>query len=421
MRTKSKLFGIIVFMAMIGLLFAACDNGSSTHTHSFGSWTQQTPATCTAAEVQKRVCSSCGEIQTQSIGNPAGHTFVYWVCNACDKVDGSEFGEALDSIFNIQRALTDPTAVEPIMLAVKLDLGNMQAASLWGQLLTEVGSVGKEVILDLSECTMSGTPEDGTAFDPNASSATTGKGFIIGIVLPSTAKSTRDRTQSTVAFNGFTKLKFFSGANLQTIGKYAFYGLTSLDMTALPAKVTVISDYAFYGCTNLALTSLPGGVKTISNAAFMNCSSKLALTSLPPALETIGASAFATCHGLTIDSITLAGEARSIGYQAFYNCIGITSISLDVYDLQAVFYSCNKLEKVDISENIKEIGNETFRYCTILAEVICRAEAPPSLGTDVFSGDSAALKIYVPADSVDTYKAAANWSSHAAKISAITP
>jgi hypothetical protein len=35
------------------------------------------------------------------------------------------------------------------------------------------------------------------------------------------------------------------------------------------------------------------------------------------------------------------------------------------------------------------------------------------------SGTAADLKIYVPADLVDTYKAASNWSAYADKIMAI--
>jgi hypothetical protein len=41
------------------------------------------------------------------------------------------------------------------------------------------------------------------------------------------------------------------------------------------------------------------------------------------------------------------------------------------------------------------------------------------LGTNVFQNNPTAQQIKVPADSVENYKAATNWSTYADKISAI--
>lgn len=43
---------------------------------------------------------------------------------------------------------------------------------------------------------------------------------------------------------------------------------------------------------------------------------------------------------------------------------------------------------------------------------------PPTLGVNVFQGCSSLTNIYVPAQSVDAYKAATNWSAYASLISA---
>ena len=48
--------------------FAGCSaTVSSTHNHSWGSWTETTPATCETAGVKTRTCSTCGESETQTI------------------------------------------------------------------------------------------------------------------------------------------------------------------------------------------------------------------------------------------------------------------------------------------------------------------------------------------------------------------
>ena len=50
-------------------------DGSSKHTHSWGEWTEVTPATCTEAGSKTRTCSGCDEVDTQSV--PAlGHNLV---------------------------------------------------------------------------------------------------------------------------------------------------------------------------------------------------------------------------------------------------------------------------------------------------------------------------------------------------------
>jgi len=45
------------------------------HTHEWGNWTTKTPATCTEAEVQERVCSLDPlHKETQNVGIPLGHS-----------------------------------------------------------------------------------------------------------------------------------------------------------------------------------------------------------------------------------------------------------------------------------------------------------------------------------------------------------
>lgn len=41
---------------------------------------------------------------------------------------------------------------------------------------------------------------------------------------------------------------------------------------------------------------------------------------------------------------------------------------------------------------------------------------PPTLGGRVFEDISSSVKIYVPTQSVDAYKAATNWKNYASKI-----
>ena len=92
---------------------------------------------------------------------------------------------------------------------------------------------------------------------------------------------------------------------------------------------------------------------------------------------------------------------------------GITSIT------SYAFYQCANLTSVEIPSNVTWIGSSVFNSCSVLTSVTIEATTPPTLGTNVFNGTSENLVIYVPAGSVDAYKAATNWSTYASRIQAI--
>ena len=66
-------------------------------------------------------------------------------------------------------------------------------------------------------------------------------------------------------------------------------------------------------------------VTSIGNSAFFNCSGLTSIT-IPNSVTSIGDDAFRFCSGLT--AITIPENVTSIGYRAFANCSGLTSISV---------------------------------------------------------------------------------------------
>lgn len=88
-----------------------------------------------------------------------------------------------------------------------------------------------------------------------------------------------------------------------------------------------------------------------------------------------------------------------------------------------VFTYFNQIRTVDIHENVTVIGDNAFSTNPSLTSVTVRSTTPPTLGYGVFNQSTgvpaAGLTIYVPAESVEAYKAAANWSTYASRIQAI--
>ena len=77
------------------------------------------------------------------------------------------------------------------------------------------------------------------------------------------------------------------------------------------------------------------------------------------------------------------------------------------------------MTSVTIPNSVTNIGGGAFENCTGLTSVICQAITPPTLGQNAWFGLGKTIPIYVPAESVDAYKAATNWSTYADRIQAI--
>ncbi len=147
------------------------------------------------------------------------------------------------------------------------------------------------------------------------------------------------------------------------------------------------------------------------------------LTFLCAALMSVGMFALTPLSGDTWDegtkTLTVNSNLPENAYQ-YQDVIqhviinnGVTSIGVDA------FYYCSGLTSVTIPNSVTSIGDYAFYRCSVLTSVTINAESLESYGSDVFYNTHANLKIYVPAESVDTYKTA--WSAYADKIKAIPP
>ena len=82
--------------------------------------------------------------------------------------------------------------------------------------------------------------------------------------------------------------------------------------------------YHYYIPSSIKYVTITGGI--IPYRAFYNCSGLTSIT-IPDGVTNIGNYAFYFCRGLT--SVTIGGSVTSIGENAFYNCTGLTSITFN--------------------------------------------------------------------------------------------
>ena len=179
------------------------------------------------------------------------------------------------------------------------------------------------------------------------------------------------------------------------ISKEAFKGCTNLQQIAFGENITAIKEYAFAGCSSLKEFAVPNHIRDIEEWSFKGCSS-LEKISLPDSITVIKEGTFAECKKLSY--IDIPSTVTTIDRQAFI---------------------ASGLKSVNIFSNVEKIEESAFHYCDSLVKVYCTATTPPAIGHYPFLGCKALEVIFVPIESVETYKK--EWYNYSSYIEGYTP
>ena len=211
------------------------------------------------------------------------------------------------------------------------------------------------------------------------------------------------------------------GNNVDSIGKEAFYCCTALKSVIIPDSVTTIGEMAFYECEGVINVNIGNGVKTVGERAFVGCSN-LINVKIGNNVKIIGDSAFSGCvnlinltFGESVDSIgdwafyycesltnvVIPNSVNSIGYKAFGACASLVEITLpfvghtrngtsdtnfgyifEYMDKSVKFVTVtagnisknafygSDIRSITLGEGVTFIGENAFKYCNFLVEVI---------------------------------------------------
>lgn len=255
--------------------------------------------------------------------------------------------------------------------------------------------------------------------------------YLRTINIPSSVTSIRSS-----AFSGCHSLTAISiPSSVTSIGSSAFASCFSLKTINIPSGITSIQDSLFENCYAIESITVPDGVTSIGNKVFYNCYSVKSID-IPSSVTSIGTNVFSSCKCLTsivipngvttvygfyycesLRSVSLPSTLTTIGQNAFAYCKSLPSIEIpsSVTSIaNSAFDNCFTLATITIPENVTSIGTYAFQGCYGMKEYHLLPTTPPTLaGTNAFNNIPSDCIIYVPAESLEAYKTATNWSTYA--------
>jgi len=228
--------------------------------------------------------------------------------------------------------------------------------------------------------------------------------------------------------------------------------ITTINMTD---KVTSIDDYAFSKCSGITSVTIPNSVISIGDCAFRECGS-LASVTIGNNVTSIGEDAFYKCTNMT--SLTLGNSIKTIEKSAFSYCKNLTSILVlcvperledDIFyssNINEVTFDCEKVvslfrntnvKKIAMTDKVTSIGMNAFYNCYGLTSVTI-PNSVTSIGYGTFAsknistvvslienpfriiGKTSDLRtfsqntfnnatLYVPVGTIDKYKTTDGW------------
>lgn len=197
------------------------------------------------------------------------------------------------------------------------------------------------------------------------------------------------------------------------IGDDAFRDCSDLTSVTIPSSVTSIGASAFFSCRGLTSVTISDGVTSIDNSAFGYCSSLTSVT-IPNSVTSIGAYAFSGCSCLT--SVTIPGTLTSLGDGAFSGSSDLTSVNVLVTDYAAfcsnvlltqiknkvklpvvlVDLNGNEIKQFVVPEGVTTIGHNAFYNCTGLTSLTL-ATTVTEIGILPFGGCTNLPGVKIPA------------------------
>lgn len=226
-------------------------------------------------------------------------------------------------------------------------------------------------------------------------------------------------------FSNNTQIMYFDEFQYMTSISMIKPGLlkycSNLKSFMLPPYVTEIAFEAFRG-TAIEEMIIPKYVEYMQQSIFSGCPNlkKVGFESGRMKPLKLRWSIFEKCGSL--ESFEFPDEIISEGMDNFFDyCSSLKTVILPVNGLtllgKLMFRGCNVLTGLEVPASVTSFGNDLFYDCKSMIYLKISSSVPPACSSaNLGYGFNAACKIYVPDDSVETYKGNSWWSQYSSRI-----
>ena len=210
------------------------------------------------------------------------------------------------------------------------------------------------------------------------------------------------------------------GAGVRFISDNLFYGCSTLPEITIPKTVDSIGDKVFYGCTSLASVTIADRETKLklgsngSNPMFSSCPLKSVYIGGNITYGTTANDGYSPFYGNTsLETVRITDRETEISENEFYGCTNLKRMSMgDSIDTigKYAFSGCSALESFSFGTGLKSIGDEAFSDCTGMKKLVSKTATPPVCGPQALDDiNKWECTLYVPQESLDAYKSAAQW------------
>ena len=226
---------------------------------------------------------------------------------------------------------------------------------------------------------------------------------------------TTNSNNATVTITGYTGLggaviipNMINGYPVTSIADNAFENNTTLTSVTIPGSVTNIGQWAFGSCFSLMGIYFQGNPPSLGEDVF-NDDELATVYYLPTPGTTIWGATFGglptalwepftyatNSDNATVTITGYTGPGGTVTVPGTINGLPVTGIGTNAFTSN-VFVSALQITNVLIPNTVTNLGDGAFQMCCNLAGVYFQGN-PPSLGTNVFTGDDMATAYFLPA------------------------
>lgn len=226
------------------------------------------------------------------------------------------------------------------------------------------------------------------------------------LTLPTACFSTRSITGITL------------NEQLESIGNQCFWQTPKLTSISIPNSVKTIGSQCFRKA-GLQSINIGSGADITSNflSEAINVNEIVVAPSNPYIDSRDNCNAIIRTSTNTLisgcNSTVIPNSVKAIGAQAFIGLTKLTNITIpdSVSVLGSGVFQGSGLNTVVLGSGVTSLDGNCFYNCKTISSFTCKATTPPAIGHNALTGIPASIALYVPADSIDLYKAATGWST----------